>query len=179
VTSRGPKPGGAAARGKPVKPHPAVTALLLLLVVGVLSLFPIALYANAVEMADGYRASHGQAGTPGTATVDSAVDGRGGQVCRGLFTPDDGGAAVELRIEVDGRCEEGQEVEARLMEGRSSMFTGYGETRAWAAGADDWAGYLPLVILFGLLSLPLVLLAVMVVAKLARLVFLPREAPKA
>ncbi|GAA2130347.1 hypothetical protein [Glycomyces algeriensis] len=168
----------AAVRGKPVKPHPAVTALLLLLVVGVLSLFPIALYANAMEMADGYRASHGQAGTPGNAMIDSAVDGKGGQVCRGVFTPD-GGAAVEVRIEVDGECEEGQEVEARLMEGRSSMFTGYGEPRAWAAGADDWAGYLPLVVLFGLLSLPLVLLAVAVVVKLAKLVFLPREAPKA
>jgi hypothetical protein len=169
----------AAAQRKPVKPHPAVTALILLLVCGVLSLFPIALYANAVEMLDGYRASHGEAGAPGTATVESAVHGKGGQVCRGVFTPDDGAAAAEVRIEVDGDCEEGQEVEARFMEGRSSMFTGYGEPRAWAAGADDWAGYLPLVILFGLLSLPLVLLAVMIVVKLAKLVFLPREAPKA
>lgn len=177
MTSRGTRPGGA--RGGPVKPHPAVTALLLLLVCGVLSLFPIALHTNAIAMIDGYRASHGQAGTPGTATVGSAVDGRDGQVCRGVFAPDDGGAAAEVRIEVDGRCEEGQVVDARLMEGRSSMFTGYGEPRAWAAGADDWGGYLPLVILFALLSLPLVLLAAMILVRLAKLVFLPREAPKA
>lgn len=164
-------------QGEPVKPHPVVTALLLLLLTGVLSLFPIALHANAMEMIDGYRASHGEAGVPGTATVDSAVDAKGGQVCRGTFTPEDG-AATEVRIEVDGRCDEGQEVEARLMEGRASMFTGYGEPRAWAAGADDWAAYVPLVILFGLLSLPLVLLVVMVLVKLAQVVFLPREAPK-
>ena len=175
----------AAAPGKPVKPHPVLTALLLLIVVGVLSLFPIALHANAMEMLDGYRASHGEAGSPGTATVESAVQAKGGQVCRGVFAPDDddddggGAAATEVRIEVDGACEEGQEVEVRFMEGRSSMFTGYGEPRAWAAGAGDWAVYIPLVILFGLLSLPLVLLAFMIVVGLVKLVFLPREAPKA
>lgn len=170
---------GAAEQGKGVKkPHPAVTAVLLLVVVGVLSLFPIALYANAMAMIDGYRGSHGQAGTPGTATVESAVDGRGGQVCRGTFVRDDGPATAEIRIEVPGRCEEGQEAEAHLMDGRPSMFTGYGEPRAWAAGANDWAGYIPLVVLFGLLSLPLVILVYMILAKLAKLVFLPPDAPK-
>jgi hypothetical protein len=170
---------GAAKRDKgPIKPHPAVTAMLLLLVVGVLSLFPIALYANAMAMIDGYRASHGQAGAPGTATVESAADGRGGQVCSGTFARADGPATAEVRIEVPGRCEEGQETEARLMDGRTSMFTGYGEPRAWAAGANDWAGYIPLVVLFGVLSLPLLVLVYMVLAKLAKLVFLPPAAPK-
>lgn len=166
-----------AARGKAVKPHPAVTAVLLLLVGGVLALFPIALYANAVAMIDGYRAAHGQAGTPGTATVESAVDARGGQVCSGTFVPDDGPARAEVRIEVPGSCEEGQQTEAHLMEGRSSMFIGYGEPKAWAPGASDWAGYLPLVILFGLLSLPIVLLIAMILAKLAKRLLTP-DAPK-
>lgn len=170
---------GAAKRDKGQKqPHPVFTAVLLLVVVGVLSLFPIALYANAMAMIDGYRGSHGQAGTPGTATVESAVDGRGGQVCKGTFVREDGPATAEVRIEVPGRCEEGQEAEARLMGGRPSMFTGYGEPRAWAAGANDWAGYIPLVVLFGVLSLPLVVLVYMVLAKLAKLVFLPPDAPK-
>lgn len=174
-----------------VRPHPVVTGVLLLVVVGVLSLFPIALYANVMAMSDGYRASHGEAGTPGTATVESVVDGRGGQVCRGTFAGDDSGSgsaggggddggtvAVDVRIEVPGGCEVGQVVEVRLMEGRDSIFTGYGEPRAWAEGSNDWAGYIGLVVLFGLLSLPLVLLVVMIVTRLFKLMFLPRDAPK-
>ena len=161
---------GAAERDEVKKPHPAVTAVLLLVVGLVLALFPVALYANAMAVIDGYRASHGQAGSPGTATVASAADSRGGQVCTGTFTPDGGGPEVEVRIEVAGRCEVGQEAEVRLMEGRASPFTGYDQARAWAAGSSDWAVYVPLVLLFGLLSLPLVLMIALLVTKLVKVV---------
>lgn len=167
----------AAGQGKAVRQHPAVIAVLLLLVGGVLALFPIALYANAGAMIDGYRAAHGRTGTPGTATVVSAVDAKGGQVCTGTFAPDDGPATAEVRIEVSGDCEVGQETRAHLVEGRSSLFIGYGEPRAWAPGAGDWAGYLPLVILFGLLSLPILLFIAMILTKLAKRLF-ALDAPK-
>jgi hypothetical protein len=168
-----------AARGEAVKrPHPAVTAAILLVLGAVLSLFPIALYANVMAMADGYRAAHGEAGMPGTATVESVVEGRGGQVCRGMVALDDGTVAADVQIDVPGGCEEGQVAEVRLMEGRSSMFIGYDEPRAWAAGSLDWAVYVPLVVLFGLLSLLPALLVVVILAELAKLVFLPREAPE-
>jgi hypothetical protein len=64
------------------------------------------------------------------------------------------------------------------MEARPSMFIGYDEPRAWAAGAGDWGVYIPLVVLFGLLSLPLVLVLYMVLAKLVKAAFLPPDAPK-
>ncbi|MEU5873573.1 hypothetical protein AB0A73_18700 [Glycomyces sp. NPDC047369] len=150
------------------RPHPALVAVLLAAAVLMLAAFPLALYANTMALIDGYRASHGDAGTPGTATVASAVDTKDEQVCRGTFTPADGGPATDARIEVDGRCEVGQQVEARLMPGRSAIFTGYSEPRAWAAGAGDWAVFIPLVVLFGLLSLPLLLLVWMIVAKLTK-----------
>jgi hypothetical protein len=150
------------------KPHPALVAVLVSVVMLILSAFPLALYANAMAMIDGYRASHGQAGVPGTAVVESAVDARSDQVCRGPFTPADGGPAVEVRIEVEGRCEVGQVVEAHLMEGRPSPFIGYDEPRAWEAGAGDWGGYVPLVVLFGLTSLPMVLIVAMIVTHLAK-----------
>lgn len=169
----------AAARGEtPKRPHPALTAVILLVLGGILSLFPLALYANVTALTDGYRASHGEAGTPGTATVVSVTDGRGGQVCRGTVTGDDGTATADVIIEVPGGCEEGQTADVRLMEGRASMFTGYDESRAWAAGSDDWAVYVPLIVLFGLLSLLPAFLLVAVLTRLAKLVFLPREAPK-
>ncbi|WP_335986946.1 hypothetical protein [Glycomyces sp. MUSA5-2] len=150
------------------RPHPAIVALLLAVSVLMLAMFPLALYANTMALIDGYKASHGTAGTPGTATVESAVDTSDEQVCRGTFTPGDGGPATDARIEVEGRCEEGQRVEARFMPGRSTLFTGYSEPRAWAAGAGDWGAFIPLVVLFGLLSLPLVLLVWMIVAKLTK-----------
>lgn len=160
---------GAAARDKgQQRPHPAVTAALLTFVGLILLAFPVALYANAAAMIDGYRASHGQAGVPGTATVESEYDNRGEQVCTGVFTPADGGPAVETRIEVAGRCEVGQQVEARLMEGRPSPFIGYDAPRAWASGSNDWATYLPLVILFGLLSLPMALILAMLATNLTK-----------
>jgi hypothetical protein len=159
---------GAAKRDEVKKPHPAVTAALLLVVGLVLALFPVALYANAMAMIDGYRASHGQAGESGTATVESAVDTRGVQVCTGTFAPADGGPEVEVRIEVAGRCEVGQEAEVRLMEGRASPFIGYDQARAWAAESIDWAVYIPLVVLFGLLSLPFALLIAMLVTRLVK-----------
>ncbi|RRS00415.1 hypothetical protein [Glycomyces terrestris] len=158
--------------------HPLLAAVLLAIVVLIFLAFPIALYANVMAMVDGYRAAHGQAGTPGTATVLSEYDGRGEQVCTGVFTPDDGGPAVETRIEAAGRCEVGQEVEAHLMPGRPSIFIGYDIPRAWAAGSADWAQYLPLVILFGLLTLPLVLLVAMIVTKLVKLLLHGRAAPQ-
>jgi hypothetical protein len=157
---------GAAAREQ--KPHPVVTAVLLVVVGVMLMAFPVALYANAMAMIDGYRASHGQAGIAGTAIVETARDAKSEQVCRGTFTPADGGPAVEVRIEVEGRCEVGQDVEAHLMPGRNSPFIGYDEPRAWGAGASDWGVYVPLVVLFGLLSLPLVLVVVMVLTSLAK-----------
>jgi hypothetical protein len=148
------------------RPHPAFTAVLLTVVGAILLAFPVALYANAAAMIDGYRASHGQAGVPGTAVVESEYDGRGEQVCTGVFTPADGGPGVETRIEVSGDCEVGQQVDARLMDGRPSPFIGYDDPRAWAAGSGDWAMYLPLVILFGLLSLPILLLLAMIANRL-------------
>jgi hypothetical protein len=169
----------AAARGDALKrPHPAVTAAILLVLGGILSLFPLALYANVMALTDGYRASHGDAGTPGTATVESVTDGRGGRVCRGTVAGDEGVLAVDVRIEVPGGCVAGQVAEVRLMEGRSSMFTGYDEPRAWAAGSDDWGAYIPLIILFGLLSLLPAFLLIAILTRLAKLVFLPREAPE-
>jgi hypothetical protein len=159
----------AATRNKePQRPHPVVTAVLLTVVGLILLAFPVALYANAVAMIDGYRASHGQAGTPGTAVIESEYDNRGEQVCTGVFTPDDGGPAVETRIEVQGRCEVGRQVDARLMEGRPSPFIGYDDPRAWAPGANDWLTYLPLVLLFGLLSLPIALFIAMLATRLAK-----------
>jgi hypothetical protein len=150
------------------RPHPAVTAALLTIVGAILLAFPVALYANVVAMIDGYRASHGQAGVPGTAVVESEYNGRGDQVCTGTFTPADGGPAVETRIEVSGDCLIGRQVDARLMEGRPSPFIGYDDPRAWEAGSGDWAMYLPLVILFGLLSLPILLLLAMIAKRLLR-----------
>jgi hypothetical protein len=102
--------------------------------------------------------------------VESAVESRGGQVCRGTFVPDEGAPVADVRIEVSARCEEGQETATRLMEGRPSPFTGYDEPRAWAAGANDWGTFVPLVVLFGLLSLPAALVVVMLLAKLCKLV---------
>ncbi|MQM26042.1 hypothetical protein [Glycomyces albidus] len=169
----------AAARDKGAqRPHPAVTAVLLTVVGLILLAFPVALYANAAAMIDGYRAANGQAGIPGTATVESEYDNRGEQVCTGVFTPADGGPAVETRIEVSGRCEVGEQVEARLMEGRQSPFIGYDRPRAWAAGSNDWAIYLPLVILFGLLSLPIALFLAMLAAKLGKRLLHGRSTPE-
>jgi hypothetical protein len=169
----------AAARGEtPKRPHPVVTAVILLVLGGILSLFPLALYANVMALTDGYRASRGEAGTPGTATVASVTDGRGGQVCRGTVAGDDGTLAANVVIEVPGGCEEGQVAEVRLMEGRNSLFTGYDEPRAWAAGSDDWGVYVPLVILFGLLSLLPAFLLIAILTRLAKLVLFPPEAPE-
>ncbi|GAA2304940.1 hypothetical protein GCM10009853_072490 [Glycomyces scopariae] len=148
------------------KPHPVLVVVLLAVVAAVLLAFPVALYANTTALVDGYRASHGQAGVPGTAVVESVSNARGGQVCTGLFTPDDGGTPVEARIEVVGGCEPGQEVQARLMEGRPSPFIGYDDPRAWEPGAGDWATFIPLVVLFGLLSLPLLILLTMIARRL-------------
>jgi hypothetical protein len=156
---------GAAARDQ--KPHLAVAEVLLAVVGLILMAFPAALYANAMAMIDGYRASHGQAGVAGTAVVES-VSARSSQTCHGTFTPADGGSPVEVRIEVQGRCEVGQEVQARLMAGRPSIFTGYDQPRAWEPGSNDWGVYVPLVVLFGLLSLPLVLAVVMAITALAK-----------
>jgi hypothetical protein len=156
---------GAAAGEK--KTHLAVVAVLFAVVGVILMAFPVALYANAMALVDGFRASHGQAGVAGTAVVES-VSARSAQACRGTFTPADGGSPVEVRIEVEGRCEVGQEVQARLMEGRPSIFTGYDQPRAWEPGSGDWGVYVPLVVLFGLLSLPLLLLVVMVLTTLAK-----------
>lgn len=153
---------GAAERDKGLrKPHPVVAAVLGTVVLAILLAFPVALYSNAMALADGYRASRGDAGVPGTVTVASAVDAKREQICTGAFVPDDGGPQVEVRVEVPGRCEVGQVVEANLMEGRASIFIGYDEPRAWASGANDWTQYVFLVVLFGLLSLPMVLVVVM------------------
>jgi hypothetical protein len=44
----------AAARGEtPKRPHPALTAVILLVLGGILSLFPLALYANVTALTDG------------------------------------------------------------------------------------------------------------------------------
>ncbi|SDC95291.1 hypothetical protein [Glycomyces harbinensis] len=150
------------------KPHPAVAAVLVAVVLAILLAFPVALYANAMALADGYRASRGEAGTPGTVTVVGEYDAKREQVCTGAFVPDGGGPEVEVRVEVPGRCAVGQVVEAHLMEGRASVFIGYDEPRAWAAGSNDWTQYIVLVVLFGLLSLPAALVAVMAVKALVK-----------
>ncbi|GAA1666404.1 hypothetical protein GCM10009830_10080 [Glycomyces endophyticus] len=160
------------------RPHPAVTAVLLTVVGAILLAFPLALHANVTALVDGYRAAHGQAGVPGTALVETAYNGRGERVCTGTFTPDDGGPAVETRIEVVGACETGQQVEARLMPGRPSPFIGYDDPRAWETGSRDWAMYVPLVILFALLSLPLVLLIAMIATRLTKRLLHGPDAPK-
>lgn len=159
--------------------HPVLAAVLATVVALILLAFPIALWANATEMINGYRASHGQSGVPGTATVETAVDTRHGPVCTGTFTPADGGPTVETRIETPDGCATGQQFTVRLIEGHPSPFTGYGEPRAWAPEAGEWMTYLPLVILFGLLSLPILLLIAMLATKLAILALRGRRTPEA
>ncbi|MEV3934389.1 hypothetical protein AB0K52_00195 [Glycomyces sp. NPDC049804] len=156
--------------------HPALAAVLVTVVAIIFLAFPIALWANATELINGYRASHGEAGVPGTATVETMAHSKSGPVCIARFTPADGGPAVELRIETPGSCELGQQFEARFMEGHPSPFSHYGEPRLWASGSNDWMGYIPLVILFGLFSLPLLLLLAMLATKLATLALRGRRA---
>ncbi|MCC3761947.1 hypothetical protein K3N28_02535 [Glycomyces sp. TRM65418] len=159
------------------RPHPAVMAALFAALGLVLALFAVALHANAMALIDGYRATNGQAGVPGTVTVERAVDVKQGRACTGTFVPDDGGPAVEVRIELPGRCEVGQEAEAHLIEGRTSLFRGYDEPRAWAAGAKTWAAYIPPVILFGLLNLPALLVVVILLNTLLKRLLRPSEGP--
>lgn len=117
------------------------------------ALLPVALYSNVVALVDGYRAAHDQAGTPGTVTIVQRASGnRGSEVCRGDFTPADGGPSVSVVVELPGRCVVGERLPARLTAARSSIFTGYDEPRAWVAGSSDWVAYLLLTVLFGMLT---------------------------
>ncbi|WP_335992094.1 hypothetical protein [Glycomyces sp. MUSA5-2] len=124
----------------------AIAAVCLL----VTAVFAVAFAANSRALVDGYRASAGSAGMPGEAVVTAIEDRRDGQVCLGLFTPENGGAAVEARIEVRGECEADQRIDARLASAHTSPFIGDEHPRAWEPGAGDWGMFVPFTVLFAL-----------------------------
>lgn len=145
-------PAAAARRPPRAWPYHLVFAVIALIGLSFCALFPYALYANAVAMVDGYRASHGSAGTPGTVTLVARSGVKSRTVCRGDFVPAAGSPTMRVRVELPGTCETGQRHPARLTAPPASLFTGYDEPRAWVAGSDDWREYILLVVLFSVLT---------------------------
>ncbi|MFG3340907.1 hypothetical protein [Glycomyces sp. NPDC048151] len=135
------------------------------------AVFGVGLCANGSALADGYRASGGSLGTPGEAVVTSVEEERDGQVCKGRFAPEDGGALVEARIEVRGDCVEGQQVEANLAPAHTSLFVGDEHPRAWAPGAQDWGLFVPFVVLFAVVCAMAAALASVSLARAAVIVW--------
>jgi hypothetical protein len=63
------------------------------------------------------------------------------------------------------------------MPGRPSPFEGYDAPRAWEVGTNDWAEYVPLVILFGLPTLIAAVVIAMILAELAKRLLVPKGGP--
>lgn len=120
-------------------------ALVALLVLGV-SLVRFMEYRAAVD---------GSGGTGGTAVVEVAfLSGSGDVNCTGEFLPDGGGAAIEVDIAVQGRCEEGERLPAVLVEPAAFHPDWWGRPTAWTAGTGTAQHLTPVIMVFLLLVLP-------------------------
>lgn len=129
-------------------------ALIFLVSGFFLVVLPLLLINVVIEAIDGYRLSRGLDGTSGTVLVERIDTVEFLPICYGTFTPEDGGAAAEVQIEVPGECEIGQRAEARLADPRPAIFPTLGGRRAWADGADDWWVWILMLVI---VAVPLVL----------------------
>lgn len=97
----------------------------------------------------------GDAGTRGVAVVERAdVSGSNDETCVGAFTPDGGGPAVEVDIEVDGRCVEGEHVPAVLVEPAMFHPRWWGRPTAWGPGTGTGEHLAPAIAVGLFLVLP-------------------------
>lgn len=127
------------------------TALLLGLALAALS----ALGVTLVRYQEYRAAVDGSGGTRGTAVVEVAfLSGSGDENCKGEFLPDGGGEAVEVDIEVRGRCEEGQRLPAVLVEPAPLHPEWWGRPTAWTAGTGTAQHLTPVIMVLLLLILP-------------------------
>jgi hypothetical protein len=100
-------------------------------------------------------AAEGDVGTHGTAVVEKArTVGRGDDVCVGEFTPDDGGTPIEVDIEVDGFCSDGDRHEAFLVEPAPLHPNWWGRPTAWTDGTGAGEHLAPLLPVFLFLVVP-------------------------
>jgi hypothetical protein len=132
------------------------TAAALLVLVPLL-----ALAAVTVRYLEFRSAADGASGTHGAVVVEKAdVSGGGDEVCTGVFTPDGGGPDVEVDIEVDGRCTEGERLDAFLVEPAALHPDRWGDPTAWTAGTGTGEHLAPVVAVLVFLVLPVLLAAV-------------------
>lgn len=113
-------------------------ALIFLVSGFFLVVLPLLLINVVIEAIDGYRLSRGLDGTSGTVLVERIDTVEFLPICYGTFTPEDGGAAAEVQIEVPGECEIGQRAEARLADPRPAILPALNGRTAWADGSNDW-----------------------------------------
>jgi hypothetical protein len=136
----------AVSRNRPLTLALTVAVLLLpLLILGVL----VARYLEFRTAMDG------DAGTSGVAVVEQAhVAGSNDETCVGAFTPDGGGPAVEVDIEVDGRCVEGEQVPAVLVEPAVFHPGWWGRPTAWGPGTGTGEHLAPVIVVGLFIVLP-------------------------
>lgn len=107
-----------------------------------------------------FRAAADGAGTHGTVVVEQGfTSGSGDEVCTGTFSPDGGGPAVEVDVEVDGRCKEGAVLDAFLVEPAPLHPDWWGRPTAWTAGTGTAAHLAPVVVVTVFLVVPVALAA--------------------
>ncbi|RRR99461.1 hypothetical protein [Glycomyces terrestris] len=137
----------------------AVTPRRRALVLAAFAAVPLLALAITAVRYTAFRAAADGSGTHGTAVVERAhVSGGGDEVCTGAFTPDGGGPATEVDIEVDGPCTEGERLDAFLVE-PAALYAGWGRPTAWTAGTGTGEHLAPVIVVFVFLVLPVLLAA--------------------
>jgi hypothetical protein len=133
--------------------HMLVCALAAAVITGVL-------YLTAASTVAAYRAVHGEAGEPGTVTVEGYVSGSasGSSHCEGTFAPDDGGPEVRVFVEIGWQCTEGHTEDARLAESVVPILGKYSMPTAWGEDSKEWIARTVVLVIISLFAAPLALL---------------------
>jgi hypothetical protein len=123
-------------------------ALFAAVIVGVL-------YLSAMATIGAYRAVHGEAGVPGTVTVEGFVGGNhGGSRCEGMFAPDDGGLEERVMVEIGKSCTAGERVDARLMKSGVPIIGAHLMSTAWAEDSHAWIARAVLLVVVAIVAVP-------------------------
>lgn len=130
---------------------------IILIVLFFVVMFPYALYTNTVLLIDGFTASREWSGELGTVTmlreerVSSSQSSR--KICLGEFMPKNGGSISEVVVNSPKPCEKNEKLPARFVKGQTTILSGFDRDTAWVAGSNDWIAFIPITVLFGILTL--------------------------
>jgi hypothetical protein len=126
-------------------------ALLAAFIAGVL-------YLAAASTMEVYRAAHGDAGVPGTVTIEGLVNGNhGDRHCEGVFVPDGGGPEERAFVKIGGPCTEGETVEARLTQSVVPIVGKYWTPTAWGEDSKEWIARVIVLVIVAIVAVPLAL----------------------